>query len=134
MSGTDRPIISVVIPTYNRAAFICRAVDSALGQTYAPLEVVVVDDGSKDDTREVLRKYGDRIRYVAKENGGVSSARNVGVREATGEYIAFLDSDDTWVPEKLAVQMDIFRAHPDYGMVLSECAQVTAEGKSSIAE
>lgn len=98
--------VSVIIPTYNRAKIISRTIDSVLNQTYKDIEIIVVDDGSKDDTKEVLKKYKKKIKYVYKENGGVSSARNLGVKEASGDWIAFLDSDDEWTPDKLSVQMD----------------------------
>jgi glycosyltransferase involved in cell wall biosynthesis len=93
--------ISVVIPTYNYARFVCEAVDSALSQSLRPQEVIVVDDGSTDDTSDRLRQFGDRIRYVFQQNGGLSKARNTGIREARGDWVAFLDSDDIWHPRKL---------------------------------
>ena len=93
--------MSAVIPTYNRAALVGRAVESALAQECAPSEIIVIDDGSVDDTRRVLEAYGDRVRYVYQANAGVSSARNRGVREAKFEWIAFLDSDDYWTPSHL---------------------------------
>ena len=93
--------ISAVIPTYNRAAFVGRAIESALRQEYPPSEIIVVDDGSVDDTRRVLNSYGDRVRCLFQPNAGVSTARNRGVREARYEWIAFLDSDDCWVPGHL---------------------------------
>ncbi len=96
--------ISVVIPTYNRAAEIVAAVGSVLAQTLPPHEVIVVDDGSTDATPEALAPLMDRIRFVRKANGGASSARNRGVIEATGDWIAFLDSDDTWDADKLEKQ------------------------------
>lgn len=96
--------ISVVIPTFNRAKEIVAAVQSVLCQTLPPHEILVIDDGSSDNTREVLLPLMDRIRYIRKPNGGASSARNRGVREATGDWIAFLDSDDTWAPTKLEKQ------------------------------
>lgn len=98
--------VSVIIPTYNRAAVVPEAVRSVLAQDGVDLEVIVVDDGSTDGTEQVLAPWMDRIRYVRKENGGVSSARNRGVREATGDWIAFLDSDDVWQPGKLRRQLD----------------------------
>jgi glycosyltransferase involved in cell wall biosynthesis len=101
--------ISVVIPTYNRARAVVEAVASVQAQTLAPSEIIVVDDGSTDGTAEALRQLKAPIRYVAKENGGVSSARNLGVRLAKGEWIAFLDSDDRWEPIKLERQMDFVR-------------------------
>lgn len=98
------PSTSVIIPTYNRAGQIAAAVRSVLAQSEPPDEVIVVDDGSTDDTAAALAPFMDRIRYVRKPNGGASSARNLGVLTARGEWIAFLDSDDTWHPDKLARQ------------------------------
>jgi glycosyltransferase involved in cell wall biosynthesis len=96
--------ISVVIPTYNRARKIATAVESVLAQTLRPHEVLVIDDGSTDDTAEALAPLKDRIRYIRKPNGGASSARNLGILEARCDWIAFLDSDDAWDPSKLAKQ------------------------------
>jgi glycosyltransferase involved in cell wall biosynthesis len=104
------PSISVVIPTYNRAEKVCRAIESALAQTVRDLEIIVVDDGSSDDTALVLKSaFGDRIRYIPQPNQGASVARNRGIEEATGEWIAFLDSDDWWEAEKIQQQMDAVR-------------------------
>jgi glycosyltransferase involved in cell wall biosynthesis len=104
-----QPLVSVVIPTYNCAEFICEALDSVLAQTYPRLEIIVVDDGSTDDTRKRVQMYGDRIHYIRKENGGISSARNTGIKMATGEFIALLDADDLWHPQKLERQMLILQ-------------------------
>lgn len=105
------PFVSVVIPTYNRARTIGKAIDSVLAQSFQDLEVIVVDDGSQDDTSEVLSRFGSRIRLIRQENCGVSAARNAGIREARGKWIAFLDSDDEWRPEKLARQMDCLKKY-----------------------
>ena len=94
--------ISVVIPTYNRAAAVGEAIESVLRQTHPADEIIVVDDGSTDRTGEVLAGFGDRIRIVAQPNGGVSAARNAGIRLATADWLAFLDSDDVWLPHRLA--------------------------------
>ena len=99
------PTVSVVIPTYNAARYVVAAVDSVLGQTFRDVEVLVVDDGSTDRTEAVLSRYGKAIRYVRQENSGVSAARNRGIQESTGPYVAFLDADDTWFPEKLDRQV-----------------------------
>jgi glycosyltransferase involved in cell wall biosynthesis len=100
------PKVSVVIPTYNRVDKVGRTIDSALTQTVPDIEVILVDDGSSDETGEVLGKaYGDRIRYVYQNNQGVSAARNRGIEEARGEWIAFLDSDDLWEKDKLQWQL-----------------------------
>jgi glycosyltransferase involved in cell wall biosynthesis len=100
--------VSVVIPTYNYARYLGEAIDSALGQTLPPLEVTVVDDGSTDDTPQVLAAYGDRIRVLRQKNAGVAIARNSGIAAARGEYVAFLDADDVWLPRKLELQMPLF--------------------------
>lgn len=126
------PLVSVVVPTYNRAHLIGRTLASALGQTYQNLEIVIVDDGSKDDTRGMIaRDYKDepRVRYVYKDNGGPASARNVGFRNARGEYIALLDSDDTWVPWKLSLQIRCMEAHPELGMTWTDMEMIDAEGR-----
>lgn len=99
------PLISVIIATYNRASFLREAVDSVLCQTFPDFELIVVDDGSQDNTREVLVSYGSLIRTLFQANAGLSAARNRGINAARGEWIAFLDSDDVWLPEKLATQM-----------------------------
>jgi len=103
--GSMNPKVSVVIPTYNRAAKVQSAIESVQAQTFSDLEVIVVDDGSSDSTERILgRIYGDRIRYYAQANQGVSVARNKGIAEARGEWIAFLDSDDLWEKDKLEWQ------------------------------
>ena len=100
-----RPLVSIVIPAYNGAATIRRAVESALAQTYQPTEIIVVDDGSTDDTAAALSQLGANVRCVRQPNAGPSAARNRGVRESRGEIIAFLDADDVWRPEKTARQV-----------------------------
>lgn len=97
--------VSVVIPTYNRAEQVPHAVRSVLEQTDVPCEVIVIDDGSKDETEAALAPFAGSIRYIKTENGGVSAARNRGIREATCDWVAFLDSDDTWHPDKLRLQL-----------------------------
>jgi glycosyltransferase involved in cell wall biosynthesis len=109
--------VSVIIPTWNRAAEVCAAIDSALAQTVRPFEVIVVDDGSTDDTADVLARYGDAIRVVRQHNQGVAAARNAGIAAARGELLAFLDSDDVWLPRKLELQLQRFGADPELGLV-----------------
>jgi len=104
--------VSVVLPTYNRGWIIGQAIDSVLDQDYKNLELVVVDDGSIDDTPQLLSAFGDRLRIIRQENQGVSAARNAGIRAATGELIALLDSDDTWLPGKVTAQVAFFMANP----------------------
>ena len=104
--------VSVIIPTYNRAWIVRDAIDSVLGQTYADFELIVVDDGSTDRTPQILDAYGDRLRVIRQANQGVSAARNRGIGESSGPLIALLDSDDIWLPKKLAVQVDFFKRNP----------------------
>lgn len=104
------PLVSVVIPTYNRAAKICQAVESVLHQTYRNIEVIVVDDGSTDDTQARLQHYRDRIRVVCQENAGPGAARNHGINVARGNILAFQDSDDTWLPTKLEKQVALLES------------------------
>jgi glycosyltransferase involved in cell wall biosynthesis len=108
------PLVTIVIPVYNGANYLREAIDSALAQTYPRVEVLVVNDGSTDGgaTAAIARSYGDRIRYVEKANGGVSSALNVGVREMHGEYFSWLSHDDLYRPEKIATQLQAARTHP----------------------
>ena len=113
-------LVSVVIPTYNYAHFVTGAVESALAQTYPDREVLVVDDGSTDDTRDRLAPFEGRIRYIHQANQGLSAARNTGIREARGALIAFLDSDDLWHPEKLAVQARYLAEHPEVALLASD--------------
>lgn len=111
------PRVSIIIPTYNRAHMIVECLDSVLNQTYRHFEVIVVDDGSTDNTEAVLKPYFDRIKYIKQENHGNAAARNTGIREAKGEIIAFNDSDDLWLPDKLEKQVRYLDEHPDVDMV-----------------
>lgn len=105
--------ISVVIPAYNAAEYIGRAIDSVLAQTHRPDEIIVVDDGSTDDTTGVVGSYGSEVRLIRQENAGVSVARNTGINAATSEWIVFLDSDDEWLPEKLKLQTELLERNPE---------------------
>ena len=107
------PQVTVVIPTYNRWPMVGEAIESVLGQTYPNLELIVVDDGSADETVARLNKYHSRLRLISQGRKGVSAARNAGAREARGDLIAFLDSDDLWRPTKLAFQADFMELHPE---------------------
>jgi glycosyltransferase involved in cell wall biosynthesis len=123
--------VSAIIPTYNRRELVVRAIDSVLAQTRHVDEIVVVDDGSTDGTAAMLReRYGDRIRYVYQANAGVSAARNHGMSIARGRYLALLDSDDEWLPEKTARQVEWMQAHPDFGVVLCDVERVDGEHRS----
>ncbi len=107
------PLVSVIIPTYNRAETVRRAVDSVLAQTFRDFELIVVDDGSTDNTPQVLEAYGRKVIPVRQERAGVSAARNRGIARSSGALLAFLDSDDAWKPEKLAVQTAFFQEHQE---------------------
>jgi len=111
------PLVTAIIATYNRRHYVCDAIDSILNQTYPNVEIIVIDDGSTDNTQDLLQqKYGQRIRYIYQENQGRSEARNRGLKEAKGDYIAFLDSDDIWKPEKLEKQVAFMEMHPECGI------------------
>ena len=103
------PQVSVILPVYNREASVARAIDSVLAQTYRPFEVIVIDDGSTDGTRRVLDRYGSQITLLEQRHRGVYPARNLGCRQARGELLAFLDSDDAWRPDRLARQVPLMR-------------------------
>jgi GT2 family glycosyltransferase len=125
------PLVSVIVPTYNRAALVCRAIDSALQQTHLNIEVLVIDDGSTDDTSAVIdRRFGSnsRVRYVSIENGGVAHARNVGIENCTGDFIGFLDSDDYWLPWKIELQLKCLERLPQAGMIWTDMDAVSDEG------
>lgn len=106
--------VSAIIPTYNSALYLASAVDSVLAQTLQEIEVVVIDDGSADETESLMRGYGSRVRYFRQRNGGVAVARNRGIRESRGRYVAFLDADDVWVPHKLETQLAALGKNPDH--------------------
>jgi len=131
--GQVEGLVSVIIPTYNRAQFCKEAVESALSQTYHDIEVIVVDDGSTDNTREVVSNLDSRVRYLSQKNSGVSAARNVGMQAARGEFIAFLDSDDTWLPWKLQLQLNVLRTLPSAGMVWTDMIAVDETGRELYA-
>ncbi len=124
------PKVSVIIPTYNRREMVQEAIDSVLAQTYTDYEIIVVDDGSTDGTGEVLQaRYGDRIRYMWQENQGESVARNRGIEMSQGEYIAPLDSDDLWVPERLARQVEVLEAHSHVVLTFGQIQHINERGR-----
>jgi glycosyltransferase involved in cell wall biosynthesis len=122
------PRVSVIIPTYNRATLVSQAINSALSQTRPPDEVLVVDDGSTDNTAEVVTRLAGPIRYLRKTNGGVSSARNVAIAQATGDVLFFLDSDDYWESTWLSLALEIFASRPECGAVCSNIKFVDDHG------
>lgn len=123
--------VSVVIPAYNRAHRLPAAIDSVLQQRHAALEIVVVDDGSIDDTRLVVGRYGDAVTYVYQAHAGVGAARNTGIRHATGNFIAFLDSDDRWHCFKVSAQLALFERCPDLGLVFTDF-EIEKPGSGSV--
>ena len=126
---SDHPLVSVVIPTFNRAGYVVEAVESALAQTWPHVEVIVVDDGSTDDTKKRLERFGRAIRYFYQENRGVQAARNRGVAMAAGSYVALLDSDDLWLSGKLARDLKILEAESEVGMVCARMEVIDADGR-----
>jgi glycosyltransferase involved in cell wall biosynthesis len=115
--GRSGPLVSVIIPAYNAERFIDETLESVFKQTHDHLELILVDDGSTDGTGARVRAYGDRVRYIRQVNAGAGAARNRGLAVATGDYIAFLDADDLWRPEKLEVQLEVAARHPASGLV-----------------
>jgi len=122
------PRVSVIIPAYNAERYLGEALDSVMAQTWRDIEVVVVDDGSTDGTQEIVRGYGPPVRLLEQANAGPAAARNRGVREAEGELVAFLDSDDLWLPEKLALQVPLFDAEGRVALVYCKAERMTGDG------
>jgi glycosyltransferase involved in cell wall biosynthesis len=118
---SDFPLVSVIIPVYNRDRYLAEAIESVLAQTYPAIELIVVDDGSSDRSAEIAQSYP--VIYHFQPNGGIGSARNAGIALATGEFLAFLDSDDIWVTDKLAKQMAAFDANPHLEAVFGYAQQ-----------
>jgi glycosyltransferase involved in cell wall biosynthesis len=134
MSVLGQPLVSVVVPAYNAAATIRRALDSALAQTYAAFEIIVIDDGSRDETAEIVSSYDSPLLRLIRlaSNCGESGAMNAGIEAARGEFIAFLDADDEWLPEKLTKQMAAFGANPDAVLVTCGCKIFDMAGNASM--
>ncbi len=126
----EKPLVSIVIATYNMADFLPLAIQSALAQTYRNIEVLIVDDGSTDRTAEAVAPFLDdsRVRYRTQSNGGQTIAKNRGIRDSTGEYVAFLDADDLWTPDKLEAQIPLFAASPAVGVVYSAFSYIDEKG------
>jgi glycosyltransferase involved in cell wall biosynthesis len=125
----QKGLVSVVIPNYNYSHYLREAIDGVLGQTYQPIEIVVVDDGSSDGSRDVLESYGSTIKAIFQQNHGVSQARNTGVEASDGEFLAFLDADDLWLPKKVERQVERFVAEPELGLVHVGVREIDGEGK-----
>jgi glycosyltransferase involved in cell wall biosynthesis len=120
LNASRQPLVSVIIPAYNAADYIGQALQSVFDQTYPHYEIIVVDDGSTDNTKTVLENYGSSIRYVYQQNGGPAQARNAGILAAKGDLVCFLDADDLWMRDKLEVQLDFMKSHPEIGLVCSD--------------
>lgn len=131
MTPSDGPLVSVAIPAHNAEATVAEAIESVLAQTYRPIEVIVVDDGSTDGTWDVLQRFGERIRAVHQENQGIAAARNAGLRAAQGEFIALMDADDVCLPERIALQVACLQAMPHLVLCCSEFSAFTADGEVS---
>ena len=121
------PRVSIIIPTYNCARYIGRALDSVCAQTYKDYEILVVDDGSTDDTKDVVMQYGRKVAYLYQQNRGVSAARNHAISKASGELLAYLDADDMWYSEKLERQVAFLDAHQECGMIHSEISVINEQ-------
>jgi glycosyltransferase involved in cell wall biosynthesis len=123
------PKVSVIIPAFNSERFIGDAIESVLGQTYKDFELIVVDDGSQDQTAQRVRQYGEQLTYLYQSNSGVAKARNLGHTHSGGEYLAFLDSDDRWYPRMLEVEVKAMDENPQAGLVYSDVDIIDEEGK-----
>lgn len=122
------PLVSVVVTTYNQSAYIEQTIKSVLAQTYQPFEVIVVDDGSTDDTPARIAAFEGQITCIRQKNKGVAGSRNTGISNATGEFIAFLDGDDLWAPEKLSVQVSAAISHPESGLIVVDGSEFDESG------
>lgn len=115
----EHPLVSIIIPVYNGGRYLRAALESVFAQTYRPFEVIVIDDGSVDDSGGIAQSFPD-VRYIHQANQGVAASRNHGIEAARGEFLAFLDQDDLWTPEKLKFQMDHLQSHPDLDYTLAQ--------------
>jgi glycosyltransferase involved in cell wall biosynthesis len=120
--GPDMPKVSVIIPVYNGERYIAATLETVFEQTFRDFEVIVVDDGSTDGTEAILRHYGSKIVYLKNDHGGPASSRNLGISVARGDFIAFLDADDLWLPTKLERQVAFAALHPDFGIITTDAA------------
>ena len=124
----NKPLVSVIIPNYNYANYLREAIDSVLNQTYQNIETIVVDDGSKDNSRDVLESYGKEIKAIFQQNQGVSAARNNGTAESKGDYLAFLDADDVWLSKKIEKQIEKFAEDKELGLVHVGVEEINDKG------
>jgi len=129
MTPEHNDMVSVIIPVFNAERFVEESLRSALEQTYAPMEVIVVDDGSTDGTLDRVRKFADRVEVLRQENAGAFVARNAGAAKAKGAFLAFQDADDVWEPHKIERQMEVFRRHPEVDVVATWGAEIDENGR-----
>ena len=132
----DYPTVDVIIPVYNRERFISHTLDSVLSQTYRNVEIVIVDDGSTDRSAEIIEPYlrHNNVKYIQQENQGPAAARNAGIVSCSGDLIAFLDSDDLWLPTKLEKQVDFLMRNPAIPLVHTSRSDIDANGIRSEAD
>ncbi|MCW5959741.1 MAG: glycosyltransferase [Pyrinomonadaceae bacterium] len=123
-------MISVIIPNYNYGRFLGDAIQSVLDQTLQPIEIIIVDDGSTDNSVEIVKSFGTKVKLIQQKNGGVGKARNTGARFSTGNLLAFLDADDIWFPHKLEKQVELFQAQPELDYVSCGMREFDLEGKA----
>lgn len=121
-------MVSVIIPTYNSEEYLRESIESIFNQTFKDYEIILVDDGSTDNTREIVKQFYPSVKYIYQDQGGAARARNTGIRAARGEFIAFLDADDIWLPTKLEKQVEHFRQHTDVGFIFTEHSQFNENG------
>jgi glycosyltransferase involved in cell wall biosynthesis len=133
MPTDQSPLVSVIVPAFNGERYVGEALQSALAQDYANKEIIVVDDGSTDSTPRILSSFGRQIRVFRQYNAGAAAARNAAIAQARGEYFAFLDADDVWLPQKLTAQIAYLESHPDIGMVYSAWAEWRADAGGGFA-
>ena len=119
----ETPLVTAVIPVWNCERYLAEAIDSVLAQDYPAVDLLVVDDGSTDNSAAIAKSYGGSLRYLYQENTGLAGAQNTGYREARGEFVAYLDSDDLWLPGKISRQMDVFRETPELDIVFAHVEQ-----------
>jgi len=129
MTENQNILVSVIIPCYNAARFLPLAIESVLAQTCRSFEILIIDDGSTDDTSRIAASYGDQLRYFYQENQGAAAARNLGILRARGEFIAFLDADDIWLPTKLDMQLQLFERDPSLGAIYTDCYSIDENGE-----
>ncbi|MCS7351792.1 MAG: glycosyltransferase family A protein, partial [Anaerolineae bacterium] len=133
-----RAKVSVIIPCYNQGMFLAEAIQSIIDQDYSDKEIIVVDDGSTDNTRDVVLRFKDKIMYIRQDNKGVARARNIGIQASSGDYIAFLDADDVALPGRLKLEAEILDQFPEVGLVASDAYLINEMGhpialKSSVS-